>query len=1682
MNSSKSINSNAMMTASLVTSNKSSSKNKKVGNKKVGNLYHIMDLVADDNDDVINTEVFIPSPRKQLPSFINIVNSSLQLTDKSKFTNDCKKESKNYWLHTNSMVNYSNKLKNIDVTDVDTINMYAERKKAYDQYIQEEEENRERIIERAKYDAERSLYELTKKNRERDPIVEQKNIYREKYHNVGNSILRASVTYNSNYVGIYRKSISAFADDDNNNDNDDESINLTPDEIIKISKEPATQVVNTPRSAMLKEIVKKRMMPFIVKDLLPPIVYEPPKPKKQIPIITPEQIAYFNTVFSFLSINPTKNTFTNIEYSKILPATSNDLKRQDKKTVNSDNCIGKRSGDNPIASPSKSVYKDPAIIRRQSSEFKNIKMTKILEKINIEFADAIDEPVALPYCDNIITLIDLRNQGLGDDKASCLASALPFCPNVTSIDISGNRLTDISVHPILVAMLNYMKCTSLNLSDNKLDDLSIDVLKDNLQDPECRIKELYLSKSDIDDNECAEFIFSIAENKSLLKLDLSNNLIGEMEDYNTVFPDFITGPEAISEVILMNNTLLELNLSWNNIRKDSAMTLALAIGDCKSLQNINLANNNLGDLACQHLFYNLRHNKSLKKLDLSYNSIYPKGITVLANILDYNTTLDEINVNGNSIGKEGGKSLLRSIREAAREKRSLLIHFRNGNMHYDEKGLFCRDKPGQFFELDLDKPYEWAVANSLLQIAMAKATASFTSLSYKPPGKMSKWETIKLQRLHEAANIDRWQKDVNYINECIDAIIKSGKPTEMMKKKARDAIKLIGGHLGLFLIDAVADRVRQSLMKIAKQLRDKVYMMFRIIFRTVFKIVDKDGSGSIDEQELGKCLLLLGIKGLDAEGIHKNEKAIEHARRMIGGVDVDRSGTLDEGEFERMLFVNYTETSPNSPPPLVDIKTSSEWKLPDSGLLKIDFFYDSLPPTVKELQTDESVRVFTKSMTKVLHTEEQKVEALSLSFASDLFLTCEQAEVMIQNFKGHDERWLQTVQRILPNLVTTFEACRFLAQNMTFKEIMMLRMRWGSYFRALTGIATGHYSLDFTMPYDRLAGRKLGELNNLDKNKILSESQTRNTSQSLNWENFRNESFNGKYKQLNSKFFQDDPQVGKIRFDFVVTTRPVQGIIPVSDDGIAKMLDTVFSAEDLFPTNNNNTNTTETNATSDSDDSELSDSESKTAENTASSIESTGNKKKGKFAAEVSPVTRRKAFINIAAAMEVQDPETIAKEKAELQMKKEREISVRILKKKLTSQWHEIISTNYASYLKAYEAFLSKKVAESRDELEQNNTSSEPVEETPSYLRQLYNTKSFKEARKTAYFQVDMKQQKAKDDVSLPGISENEKSNDISLPSEILDFGNSPGQSPIITPIGTPKMTPKTKSKKTGKLVSERDAILTIQKCISFENYLLTLEVYMIYNMWISCSQLVDIYNAFKYKDAPIDVLVRVVCIVFSRIVDLENFGHFLEQIPREAKCEVIHRLGILNVWCPMKPDGLYELDLACKDHREVLKLLIKLAVIEPGQNAFIEKYFTTRMEEPKRDLEIPPIWADPDDAKVGNQEGGPPRYGYLIFKYTSDPQLGCIPSADARRELTQFRTLAGTRGTFIRGFDVNIADIEREQQRLKRLGSELSTANLSNDEEEDFIVEVTAFDTFVDDSEKKKKMSTFQKAADGKL
>ena len=77
----------------------------------------------------------------------------------------------------------------------------------------------------------------------------------------------------------------------------------------------------------------------------------------------------------------------------------------------------------------------------------------------------------------------------------------------------------------------------------------------------------------------------------------------------------------------------------------------------------------------------------------------------------------------------------------------------------------------------------------------------------------------------------------------------------------------------------------------------------------------------------------------------------------------------------------------------------------------------------------------------------------------------------------------------------------------------------------------------------------------------------------------------------------------------------------------------------------------------------------------------------------------------------------------------------------------------------------------------------------------------------------------------------------------------------------------------------------------------------------------------------------QVIQSAFSRLIDLENFHKVIDSISMDERDELYHRMGILNVLDPMYPDRLFRLDMRRWEHREWCKVLIQLAVVEPGDN-----------------------------------------------------------------------------------------------------------------------------------------------------
>ena len=78
-----------------------------------------------------------------------------------------------------------------------------------------------------------------------------------------------------------------------------------------------------------------------------------------------------------------------------------------------------------------------------------------------------------------------------------LASSIGLLPNVESLDVSDNRLTDASLCKLIGCVKNMKSLKSINLGQNKIDSEASTMLRYYVQSSTCTLHELKLSKADV---------------------------------------------------------------------------------------------------------------------------------------------------------------------------------------------------------------------------------------------------------------------------------------------------------------------------------------------------------------------------------------------------------------------------------------------------------------------------------------------------------------------------------------------------------------------------------------------------------------------------------------------------------------------------------------------------------------------------------------------------------------------------------------------------------------------------------------------------------------------------------------------------------------------------------------------------------------------------------------------------------------------------------------------------------------------------------------------------------------------------------------------------------------------------------------------------------------------------------
>ena len=103
-------------------------------------------------------------------------------------------------------------------------------------------------------------------------------------------------------------------------------------------------------------------------------------------------------------------------------------------------------------------------------------------------------------------VLNLEHQYIGDHGGLLLANSLDGLPYLAELNVGDNNLTDSGLEAIIKALHMCPYLTSLDVSENKIDELAASALSKYLQKSDCRLINLVMRKSDVDDNEIGDFV------------------------------------------------------------------------------------------------------------------------------------------------------------------------------------------------------------------------------------------------------------------------------------------------------------------------------------------------------------------------------------------------------------------------------------------------------------------------------------------------------------------------------------------------------------------------------------------------------------------------------------------------------------------------------------------------------------------------------------------------------------------------------------------------------------------------------------------------------------------------------------------------------------------------------------------------------------------------------------------------------------------------------------------------------------------------------------------------------------------------------------------------------------------------------------------------------------------------
>ena len=209
-------------------------------------------------------------------------------------------------------------------------------------------------------------------------------------------------------------------------------------------------------------------------------------------------------------------------------------------------------------------------------------------------------------------------------------------------DTNINDADSIIFYSIIEILENNYNIRSLDLRNCNLNDNNLAVLKRAISDK--RLRYLDLSKNGLTVDGAAILSQILSLNKTLLKLNISNNSSSFFKS---------EGIEYITQALIPHPNIKYIDFSGMNITGYGEFIEEL-IKENKSLESLILKNNTLNANDFKFIFNEIKSNKIIKVLDISYNDMGGKtSLECIRNAIKQNESLielsiDKININNDN--------------------------------------------------------------------------------------------------------------------------------------------------------------------------------------------------------------------------------------------------------------------------------------------------------------------------------------------------------------------------------------------------------------------------------------------------------------------------------------------------------------------------------------------------------------------------------------------------------------------------------------------------------------------------------------------------------------------------------------------------------------------------------------------------------------------------------------------------------------------------------------------------------------------------------------------------------------------------------------------------------------------------------------------------------------------------